>query len=233
MMRPLGVVGVLGRRGWAGGRRCERRLWAVCGAARHGDVPSQPARFYPIGRWRGMTTNPGTPTCRGPGRAHLQVLQKAEDCSGSRGGSPRGWAAPGASNTNSAAAVVVVVARNDKETSHTSLFRCQFKARQDEINVGGEMAGPLKREDILRVLNRFYTNETVKELARENGLDSTQKQGLNRKIIFHAGPTNSGKTYHAMERFLTAESGIYCGPLSCWPTRSSTKATPEAPLVTW
>lgn len=34
-----------------------------------------------------------------------------------------------------------------------------------------------------------------------------------RKIIFHAGPTNSGKTYHAMKRFLEAKSGIYCGPL--------------------
>ncbi|XP_028049728.2 ATP-dependent RNA helicase SUV3 homolog, mitochondrial [Monomorium pharaonis] len=35
----------------------------------------------------------------------------------------------------------------------------------------------------------------------------------NRKIIFHAGPTNSGKTYHALERFITAKSGIYCAPL--------------------
>lgn len=34
-----------------------------------------------------------------------------------------------------------------------------------------------------------------------------------RKIIFHAGPTNSGKTYHAIQRFLNSESGIYCGPL--------------------
>lgn len=34
-----------------------------------------------------------------------------------------------------------------------------------------------------------------------------------RKIIFHAGPTNSGKTYQAMQRFLNSESGIYCGPL--------------------
>ena len=36
---------------------------------------------------------------------------------------------------------------------------------------------------------------------------------INRKIIFHSGPTNSGKTYHALERFFTAKSGIYCGPL--------------------
>ncbi|XP_060828972.1 ATP-dependent RNA helicase SUV3 homolog, mitochondrial [Bombus pascuorum] len=35
----------------------------------------------------------------------------------------------------------------------------------------------------------------------------------NRKIIFHAGPTNSGKTYHALERFISAKSGVYCGPL--------------------
>lgn len=38
-------------------------------------------------------------------------------------------------------------------------------------------------------------------------------RGLTRKIIFHAGPTNSGKTYHALERFMSAKSGVYCGPL--------------------
>ncbi|XP_049859048.1 ATP-dependent RNA helicase SUV3 homolog, mitochondrial isoform X2 [Schistocerca gregaria] len=38
-------------------------------------------------------------------------------------------------------------------------------------------------------------------------------RSLTRRIVFHAGPTNSGKTYHALERFLAAKSGIYCGPL--------------------
>ncbi|NXG08149.1 SUV3 helicase, partial [Sakesphorus luctuosus] len=38
-------------------------------------------------------------------------------------------------------------------------------------------------------------------------------RAIQRKIIFHAGPTNSGKTYHAIQRFLSAKSGIYCGPL--------------------
>ncbi|GIY49736.1 ATP-dependent RNA helicase SUV3 homolog, mitochondrial [Caerostris extrusa] len=36
---------------------------------------------------------------------------------------------------------------------------------------------------------------------------------INRKLIFHAGPTNSGKTYRALERFITSKSGVYCGPL--------------------
>jgi len=41
----------------------------------------------------------------------------------------------------------------------------------------------------------------------------SEARAMNRKIIFHAGPTNSGKTYHALERFTTAKSGVYCGPL--------------------
>ncbi|KAG8179424.1 hypothetical protein JTE90_026323 [Oedothorax gibbosus] len=36
---------------------------------------------------------------------------------------------------------------------------------------------------------------------------------LQRKLIFHAGPTNSGKTYRALERFMSSKSGVYCGPL--------------------
>ena len=36
---------------------------------------------------------------------------------------------------------------------------------------------------------------------------------MKRKIIFHAGPTNSGKTHTAIERFQEADTGLYCGPL--------------------
>ncbi|KAI8394309.1 P-loop containing nucleoside triphosphate hydrolase protein [Radiomyces spectabilis] len=36
---------------------------------------------------------------------------------------------------------------------------------------------------------------------------------MQRKIILHVGPTNSGKTYRALKRLEEAESGIYCGPL--------------------
>ncbi|KAI9542683.1 hypothetical protein NQZ68_017694 [Dissostichus eleginoides] len=38
-------------------------------------------------------------------------------------------------------------------------------------------------------------------------------RAIQRKVIFHAGPTNSGKTYQAIQRYLTAKSGVYCGPL--------------------
>lgn len=56
-----------------------------------------------------------------------------------------------------------------------------------------------------------------------------EARAINRKIIFHAGklvaaivtgirglasgPTNSGKTHAALQRFMESQSGIYCGPL--------------------
>ncbi|KAJ1983027.1 RNA helicase [Dimargaris verticillata] len=36
---------------------------------------------------------------------------------------------------------------------------------------------------------------------------------LARRIIMHVGPTNSGKTHHALQRLEQARKGIYCGPL--------------------
>ncbi|XP_061670301.1 ATP-dependent RNA helicase SUPV3L1, mitochondrial isoform X1 [Syngnathoides biaculeatus] len=40
-----------------------------------------------------------------------------------------------------------------------------------------------------------------------------EARAIQRKVIFHAGPTNSGKTYNAIQRYLAAKSGVYCGPL--------------------
>lgn len=34
-----------------------------------------------------------------------------------------------------------------------------------------------------------------------------------RKVFLHVGPTNSGKTYHALKRLESSSSGVYCGPL--------------------
>lgn len=38
-------------------------------------------------------------------------------------------------------------------------------------------------------------------------------RALSRRLIYHAGPTNSGKTHNALEAFKQAPSGMYCGPL--------------------
>eukprot|EP01059_Diplonema_ambulator_P013091 TRINITY_DN23615_c0_g1_i2.p1 TRINITY_DN23615_c0_g1~~TRINITY_DN23615_c0_g1_i2.p1 ORF type:complete len:663 (+),score=236.70 TRINITY_DN23615_c0_g1_i2:36-1991(+) len=36
---------------------------------------------------------------------------------------------------------------------------------------------------------------------------------MRRRIYFHAGPTNSGKTHDSLERMMKARSGVYCAPL--------------------
>lgn len=38
-------------------------------------------------------------------------------------------------------------------------------------------------------------------------------RAMKRKIVYHCGPTNSGKTYNALQRFMEAKTGIYCSPL--------------------
>lgn len=44
-------------------------------------------------------------------------------------------------------------------------------------------------------------------------LEFTEARQMNRHFILHIGPTNSGKTYHALERLKDAECGVYLGPL--------------------
>ncbi|KAI1727511.1 ATP-dependent RNA helicase SUV3 like protein, mitochondrial [Ditylenchus destructor] len=60
--------------------------------------------------------------------------------------------------------------------------------------------------------------ECLRELKQKSDLTQIHNwyptaRAIHRKIIFHAGPTNSGKTYEALERFKAAKSGAYCAPL--------------------
>eukprot|EP00798_Chlamydomonas_sp_ICE-L_P031270 gene31270-6414_t len=41
----------------------------------------------------------------------------------------------------------------------------------------------------------------------------TAARATQRTIIYHVGPTNSGKTYNALEALKKADVGIYCAPL--------------------
>jgi ATP-dependent RNA helicase SUPV3L1/SUV3 len=62
----------------------------------------------------------------------------------------------------------------------------------------------IKRKDISgTILKRYLGEFWLHAPARE----------IKRKIIYHMGPTNSGKTYHAIERLCEKESGCYLAPL--------------------
>ena len=62
----------------------------------------------------------------------------------------------------------------------------------------------------------------AQEVLRKNILDRIpdrlpdlypSARAMNRKFVLHVGPTNSGKTYEAIQALKEAESGVYLGPL--------------------
>uniref|UniRef100_A0A4W5RAU3 RNA helicase n=1 Tax=Hucho hucho TaxID=62062 RepID=A0A4W5RAU3_9TELE len=154
--------------------------------------------------------------------------------------------------------------------------------------VGAELTQPLDKNELLKILNKFYKRKEMQKIAADQGLDARlfhqafisfrkyvleismlsadlhiifndiccgaghiddlypyfmrhakqifpmldcmedlrkisdlrvpanwypEARAIQRKVIFHAGPTNSGKTHHAIQRYLAAKSGVYCGPL--------------------
>jgi len=88
-------------------------------------------------------------------------------------------------------------------SSHTLKFK--EKSRRRILFHFGEYIKPLlekqKREELLAKTIRDFKN--LFPLARE----------LKRKIIFHVGPTNSGKTYTALKALREASTGYYLAPL--------------------
>lgn len=62
----------------------------------------------------------------------------------------------------------------------------------------------LKKKDV--------SSKILQEYLGEFWVHSTARQ-IKRKIIYHMGPTNSGKTYHAIEALSKAEKGCYLAPL--------------------
>ncbi|MED6273836.1 ATP-dependent RNA helicase supv3l1, mitochondrial [Characodon lateralis] len=176
------------------------------------------------------------------------------------------------------------------KTPDTSLF-VPVSLKTDvpaDGTVGAELTQPLDKNELLKVLNKFYKRKEMQKLAADQGLDARlfhqafisfrkyvlemtslpadlhiilsdicrnaghiddiypyfmrhakqifpmldcmddlrkisdlrvpanwypEARAIQRKVVFHAGPTNSGKTYHAIQRYLAAKSGVYCGPL--------------------
>ncbi|XP_029354935.1 ATP-dependent RNA helicase SUPV3L1, mitochondrial [Echeneis naucrates] len=176
------------------------------------------------------------------------------------------------------------------KTPDTSLFIPVTLKTDPAVDgtVGLELSQPLDKDELLKVLNRFYKRKEMQKLAADHGLDARlfhqafisfrkyllessalpadlhivlsdiccgaghiddiypyfmrhakqifpmldciddlrkisdlrvpanwypEARAIQRKVIFHSGPTNSGKTYHAIQRYLAAKSGVYCGPL--------------------
>ena len=62
----------------------------------------------------------------------------------------------------------------------------------------------LKRKDVSSTILRDYLGQFWLH---------AEARRMNRKVVYHMGPTNSGKTYHAIEALCQAKKGCYLAPL--------------------
>ncbi|XP_003783654.1 ATP-dependent RNA helicase SUPV3L1, mitochondrial [Otolemur garnettii] len=182
-------------------------------------------------------------------------------------------------------------ASGGSKTPNTSLFvplTVKPQGPSADGDVGAELTRPLDKNEVKKILDKFYKRKEIQKLGADYGLDARlfhqafisfrnyimqshsldvdihvilndicfsaahvddlfpfflrhakqifpvleckddlrkisdlrippnwypEARAIQRKIIFHSGPTNSGKTYHAIQKYLSAKSGVYCGPL--------------------
>ncbi|CAG8568500.1 40_t:CDS:10 [Cetraspora pellucida] len=109
-----------------------------------------------------------------------------------------------------------------KEVRDGKLEKCDRKSLQSALNEGGKEAV----EKLLKVAFLEYSMNFMSDgdKQRFNSLKQLSDlrfpaewhpaaRTIQRKIILHVGPTNSGKTYNALKCLENANSGVYCGPL--------------------
>ena len=106
--------------------------------------------------------------------------------------------------------------KNIKEEFITEEEYERFFSQQDSDVWKGDRH--LKREfdkftgSILLLKRRDISSKILREYLGEFWVHSRARE-IKRKIIYHRGPTNSGKTYHAIEALCQAKDGCYLAPL--------------------
>ncbi len=70
----------------------------------------------------------------------------------------------------------------------------------------------------LKSLVRVYaessiSGQIISMVPTRPEMEFTQTRSMQRHFVLHVGPTNCGKTYHALERLQQAGNGVYLGPL--------------------
>ncbi len=82
-----------------------------------------------------------------------------------------------------------------------------------ETELDGEICSrPLL--DLYQIYKRYVIEYKIMDLVPSRPeLEFPETMQMHRRFILHIGPTNSGKTFHALERLKLAQNGVYLGPL--------------------
>lgn len=85
-----------------------------------------------------------------------------------------------------------------------------FIAMYNEHLLGLGVIGILKKEKILEKVHHKLFDELLPIHPKD---EYPYARAIKRNFIIHTGPTNSGKTYSALERLKKANNGLYLAPL--------------------
>lgn len=102
-------------------------------------------------------------------------------------------------------------------------------SRLDKLGYGVGYGGTTAAAPVFDLTNR---SGQIQPISSESKHRYPAARRLKRSIICHVGPTNSGKTYEALERLRGAANGVYCGPLRllAWEVHEKLNA---AGVVRW
>lgn len=85
----------------------------------------------------------------------------------------------------------------------TNIWKGEMFLRKEFERFTGAILA-LKRKDVSSAILRDYLGQFWLH---------ADARRMNRRVIYHMGPTNSGKTYHAIEALCKAKNGCYLAPL--------------------
>ncbi len=101
-----------------------------------------------------------------------------------------------------------------------ALFLPEQEARmnRDFLDYAGKkMQGEICRFplfDLFQRYKRYYIETRILQMVPSRPeMEFPEVLEMGRHFILHIGPTNSGKTYQALERLKAAQNGVYLGPL--------------------
>lgn len=97
----------------------------------------------------------------------------------------------------------------------------QLKATLQEAYISSGVQGMRSELDYLFRTEKFTSEYSMPNLEKQEEITDLrhphqwypQARCMHRTIHLHVGPTNSGKTYHALKRLEQAKQGFYAGPL--------------------
>jgi len=104
----------------------------------------------------------------------------------------------------------------DETELHRMIYSALLPLMDDTLTITPKMSRKVLyafHQEIQQALIKRQRQELLARTIRDFKNLFPLARGMRRRLIFHTGPTNSGKTYQAMQALKSADTGYYLAPL--------------------